>query len=373
MCWGNYEGPHTDDVPLDEIVEHIYRAEVSALLLSMANPRHEHDYHSLERHRLPGGMKLIVGAIDSTTNYVEHPEVVADRIERAARVVGDPRRIMAGTDCGFDTSAGIRHGSGRDRVGKTARAIGRRGNRQPPPLRISFRWRPNLPATEQWIRGKTCMITGATSGIGRASALELGRMGAKLMLVCRNRERGEELVREIQRAGNPEVELMVADLESQAQIRKLAADFLATKKPLHVLMNNAGVFNMKRVLTSDGLEEVFAVNHLAYFMLTLLLLDRIKESAPARIINISSDLHQRATIKFDDLGGERSYGGNEFLRAIETREYPFHLRTRAPARGHRRDGELRASGRGRDQPREQQWRDRRVRVEAHRGLYEITG
>ncbi len=107
VCWGNYEGPHTDDVPLDEIIEHIYRAKVSALLLSMANPRHEHDYHSLERHRLPAGMKLIVGAIDTTTNYVEHPEVVAERIERAARAVGDPRRVMAGTDCGFDTSAGL--------------------------------------------------------------------------------------------------------------------------------------------------------------------------------------------------------------------------------------------------------------------------
>jgi NAD(P)-dependent dehydrogenase (short-subunit alcohol dehydrogenase family) len=153
------------------------------------------------------------------------------------------------------------------------------------------------------------MITGATSGIGRASALELGRMGARLVLVCRNRERGDELVREIQRGGNSEAELMIADLESQAQIRKLAADFLATKKPLHVLINNAGVFNMKRELTSDGLEEVFAVNHLAYFILTLLLLERIKESAPARIINIASDLHKRATLKFDDLGGERSYGG----------------------------------------------------------------
>jgi retinol dehydrogenase 14 len=161
----------------------------------------------------------------------------------------------------------------------------------------------------EWIRGKTCIITGATSGIGRASALELGKLGAKLTLVCRNRERGEELVREIQRAGNPAVELMVADLESQAQVRRLAADLLATKQPLHVLMNNAGVFNMKRAVTSDGLEQVFAVNHLAYFLLTLLLLDRIKESAPARIINVSSDLHQRATLKFDDLGGERSYGG----------------------------------------------------------------
>src|SRR5579872_3056689 len=166
-----------------------------------------------------------------------------------------------------------------------------------------------MASNGEWIRGKTCMITGATSGIGRASAIELGKMGARLVLVCRNRARGEDLVRQIQRAGNRDADLMIADLESQPQIRQLAADFLATKKPLHVLMNNAGVFNMKRAVTSDGIEEVFAVNHLAYFMLTLLLLDRIKENAPARIINISSDLHQRATIKFDDLGGERSYGG----------------------------------------------------------------
>jgi NAD(P)-dependent dehydrogenase (short-subunit alcohol dehydrogenase family) len=166
-----------------------------------------------------------------------------------------------------------------------------------------------LSTEAQWIRGKTCMITGATSGIGRASAIELGRMRAKLILVGRNPKLGQELVREIERAGNSDAELMLADLSSQAEIRKLAADFLATKRPLHVLMNNAGVFNMKRKTTGDGLEQVFAVNHLAYFMLTLLLLDRIKESAPARIINISSDLHQRATIKFDDLGGERSYGG----------------------------------------------------------------
>ncbi len=107
VCWGNYEGPHTDDIALDEIIDHIYRANVSGLLLSMANPRHEHEYHSLQRHPLPSAMKLIVGTIDTTTNYVEHPEVVAERIERAARAVGDPRRIMAATDCGFDTSAGF--------------------------------------------------------------------------------------------------------------------------------------------------------------------------------------------------------------------------------------------------------------------------
>ena len=107
VCWGNYEGPHTDDIALDEIADHLYRPNVSAMLLSMANPRHEHEYHSFARHPLPRGMKLIVGAIDSTTNYVEHPEVVADRIERAARAIGDPHRIMAGVDCGFETSSGL--------------------------------------------------------------------------------------------------------------------------------------------------------------------------------------------------------------------------------------------------------------------------
>ena len=84
-------------------------AKAGAILLSMANPRHEHEYRCFERHPLPAGMSLIAGVIDSTTNYVEHPEVVADRIERAARVVGDPHRIMAGTDCGFETTSGMGH------------------------------------------------------------------------------------------------------------------------------------------------------------------------------------------------------------------------------------------------------------------------
>jgi 5-methyltetrahydropteroyltriglutamate--homocysteine methyltransferase len=107
VCWGNYEGPHNFDVPLADILPHFYTARVGALMLSMANPRHAHEYRCFERHPLPDGMRLIVGAIDTTTNYVEHPEVVADRIERAARAVGDPHRIVAGTDCGFDTAAGL--------------------------------------------------------------------------------------------------------------------------------------------------------------------------------------------------------------------------------------------------------------------------
>jgi 5-methyltetrahydropteroyltriglutamate--homocysteine methyltransferase len=107
VCWGNYEGPHTFDVPLDDILPHLYQARVGALMLSMANPRHAHEYRCLERHPLPADMLLIAGVIDTTTNYVEHPEVVAERIERAVRVVGDPHRVLAGTDCGFDTAAGL--------------------------------------------------------------------------------------------------------------------------------------------------------------------------------------------------------------------------------------------------------------------------
>jgi 5-methyltetrahydropteroyltriglutamate--homocysteine methyltransferase len=107
VCWGNYEGPHTLDVPLDDILPLLYQARVGALVVSMANPRHAHEYRCFERRPLPAAMVIVAGVIDTTTNYVEHPEVVADRLERVAHAVGDPRRVIAGTDCGFDTSAGI--------------------------------------------------------------------------------------------------------------------------------------------------------------------------------------------------------------------------------------------------------------------------
>jgi 5-methyltetrahydropteroyltriglutamate--homocysteine methyltransferase len=107
VCWGNYEGPHTLDVPLREIQPLLYEANVGALVVSMANARHAHE-HALFRERpLPEGMALVAGVIDTTSNYVEHEEVVADRLVRIADAVGDPRRIIAGTDCGFDTSAGL--------------------------------------------------------------------------------------------------------------------------------------------------------------------------------------------------------------------------------------------------------------------------
>jgi 5-methyltetrahydropteroyltriglutamate--homocysteine methyltransferase len=107
VCWGNYEAPHLFDVPLEEILPRLYQMPVGALVLSLANPRHAHEHRCLARHPLPAGWLLIAGAIDPTTNYVEHPEVVADRLETAARAIGDPHRLLAGTDCGFDTAAGL--------------------------------------------------------------------------------------------------------------------------------------------------------------------------------------------------------------------------------------------------------------------------
>jgi 5-methyltetrahydropteroyltriglutamate--homocysteine methyltransferase len=108
VCWGNYDGPHVFDVPLAEILPNLYRANVGALVLSMANPRHAHEHKVIADHPVPDDLTLIAGVVDTTTNYVEHPEVVAERIERIAAIVGDPSRVLAGTDCGFDTSAGFR-------------------------------------------------------------------------------------------------------------------------------------------------------------------------------------------------------------------------------------------------------------------------
>jgi 5-methyltetrahydropteroyltriglutamate--homocysteine methyltransferase len=107
VCWGNYEGPHDCDVPLAEILPILQQARVGALSLPFANPRHAHEYRVFEKQPLAEDQILIPGVVDSLTNFVEHPEVVADRIERVAQVVGDPRRVIAGTDCGFDTSAGM--------------------------------------------------------------------------------------------------------------------------------------------------------------------------------------------------------------------------------------------------------------------------
>jgi 5-methyltetrahydropteroyltriglutamate--homocysteine methyltransferase len=106
VCWGNYDGPHTHDVALEAVLPLLYRARVGALSLPLANPRHQHEYRVLRRHPLPDSMLLLPGVIDTTTNYVEHPEVVADRIAQAVDAVGDRTRVIASTDCGFGTFAG---------------------------------------------------------------------------------------------------------------------------------------------------------------------------------------------------------------------------------------------------------------------------
>jgi 5-methyltetrahydropteroyltriglutamate--homocysteine methyltransferase len=107
VCWGNYEGPHDLDVPLADILPILLEANVGGFYLPFANPRHAHEYKVLGKIRLPENQFLVAGVVDTVTNYVEHPEVVADRLERIAAVVGDPARVLAGTDCGFDTSAGM--------------------------------------------------------------------------------------------------------------------------------------------------------------------------------------------------------------------------------------------------------------------------
>src|SRR5260370_5943151 len=178
------------------------------------------------------------------------------------------------------------------------------------------------------LRGKSCMITGASSGLGRITALELARMGAALTLVCRDRLRGEKVIAEIRRQTGNQAKLMLADLSVQQSIRTLPSDFLARGEPLHILVNNAGLFNLKRELTADGRETVFAVNHLSYFMLTMLLLDRIKRSAPARIVNVASAAHLWGTMDFGDLEGARryrsrqSYGQSKLANILFTYELP---------------------------------------------------
>jgi NAD(P)-dependent dehydrogenase (short-subunit alcohol dehydrogenase family) len=160
------------------------------------------------------------------------------------------------------------------------------------------------------MKDKICLITGATSGIGLVSARELARKGALVVLVGRNSAKCDAVTKQIQaETGNPDVEALVADLASQEQVRDLAGRFRERHSRLDVLINNAGAMWLQRELTGEGLEMTFAVNHLAYFLLTQTLLDTLKASAPSRIVNVSSDAHRGARIDFDDPMGERRYAG----------------------------------------------------------------
>jgi NAD(P)-dependent dehydrogenase (short-subunit alcohol dehydrogenase family) len=163
------------------------------------------------------------------------------------------------------------------------------------------------------MQGKICLTTGGTNGIGKIAAQELARMGAIVVIVGRNAEKTARVVAEIRAAtGNQNVDSLLADLSSQQEIRRLASEFRSKYSRLDILLNNAGAVFMERQLSVDGIEMTFAVDHLACFLLTNLLLDTIKASAPARIVNVSSNAHTRAKIEFDNLQGERSYSSGAY-------------------------------------------------------------
>jgi len=157
--------------------------------------------------------------------------------------------------------------------------------------------------------GKTVLITGGTGGIGRATAIGLAAMGARVAITGRDRDRVENAAEEIRAAGNGEVDVFVADLSSQAEVRRMADEVLGALARIDVLVNNVGGYWNTRHVTVDGLEHTFALNHLAPFLLTELLLDRLTQSAPARVVNVSSAAHAAGRIDFDDLQGERNYSG----------------------------------------------------------------
>jgi NAD(P)-dependent dehydrogenase (short-subunit alcohol dehydrogenase family) len=183
------------------------------------------------------------------------------------------------------------------------------------------------------VSGRVCVVTGASSGIGKATAIGLARRGATLALVCRDPGRGEVALNEIRgTTGNEAVRLFVADLASQQAIRSLAGELLAAYPALHVLVNNAGVVNTGRTTTADGIETVLAVNHLAYYLLTRLLLERLGVSGRARVVNVASDAHRFGTLDLDDLGWARRrwrtmrvYGASKLANILFTYELARRL------------------------------------------------
>ncbi|MFH0866367.1 MAG: SDR family oxidoreductase [Bacteroidota bacterium] len=159
------------------------------------------------------------------------------------------------------------------------------------------------------MKDKICIITGASSGMGFVTAVALAGMGATLGLVCRNKERGDKAVQLISdKSKNKNITLFVADLSSVAEVKKVGEEIKRKYSRIDVLVNNAGAINQKRILTIDGYELTFAVNHLAYFLLTHILLDKLKAVPKARIVNVASGASRVGKINFDDLQLEKKYG-----------------------------------------------------------------
>ena len=158
------------------------------------------------------------------------------------------------------------------------------------------------------LENKVCLITGATNGIGEEAAKELNKMGAEIVFVARNEGKGEQLKAELKEATGKESTMILANLSSQAEVKSAAEKFLSMEKPLDILLNNAGIMNRERNITEDGLEEVFSVNHLAYFTFTLMLIDKLKSTEGSRVVNVASGAHQFVKeMNFGDLQSEKVF------------------------------------------------------------------
>lgn len=163
-------------------------------------------------------------------------------------------------------------------------------------------------SVEQSMIGKVCIVTGANAGIGKATVLCLVERGAAVAMLARHKGRGESALEEIRQMSSAcEVHLFLSDFSSLSSVRELAKELLVHYKKIHILINNAGIIPQTRTITEDGFEMQFGVNHLAHFLLTNLLLDRLRSSSPSRIINVSSGVHTGGTIPFGDLQSENSY------------------------------------------------------------------
>jgi|TARA_B100000809_G_scaffold265770_1_gene325647 retinol dehydrogenase-12 len=177
------------------------------------------------------------------------------------------------------------------------------------------------------LQGKVCLITGATNGIGEEAAKQIALMGAEIVFIARNPVKANELNKTLKSLTGKESTSIIADLSSQLEVKRAADKFLSLNKPLHILLNNAGIMNTSRKETVDGLEEVFSVNHLAYYSLTLLLMDKLIANGPGRIVNVASGAHMFIKeMNFDDLQSEkeyktmRVYGQSKLANILFTRE-----------------------------------------------------
>jgi retinol dehydrogenase-12 len=188
--------------------------------------------------------------------------------------------------------------------------------------------------------GKIALVTGATNGIGRVTARELARRGARVLFVARDRARGEETLAEVRAvSGGRPADLLLADLSSLSEVRRLAQQVRERTTRLDLLVNNAGAIFDERKLSADGLEMTFALNHLAYYLLTLELLPLVEAGSASRIVNVSSVAHVRGSIDFDDLQGERAYSmwrayqQSKLANVLFTRELARRLGGRPSGRG----------------------------------------